>query len=170
MPEDGTKGIRAWEKALAIFPSGLTLAPVSEPLGARRTHVTHEEGAILTLKRKVLSAMVALAAIVAVAAVTTSASAGTTASGKDVSADFTTQGGVAPAFLANARTIPLWTMCRPHSSNATPPIRSRRTRLPISVRFSGFEPKGQATANRRSINPFIRLRKCGVQVSVHCAG
>jgi hypothetical protein len=62
----------------------------------------------LTLKRKVLSAMAALAAIVAVAAVTTSASAGTTASGKDVSADFTTQGGVAPAFLANARTIPHW--------------------------------------------------------------
>jgi hypothetical protein len=26
------------------------------------------------------------------------------------------------------------------------PIRSRRTRLPISVRFSGFESKGQATA------------------------
>ena len=25
-------------------------------------------------------------------------------------------------------------------------------------------------ANRRSINPFIRLRKCGVQVSVHRAG
>jgi hypothetical protein len=27
---------------------------------------------------------------------------------------------------------PLRTMCRPHSSSATPPIRSRRTRLPMS--------------------------------------
>ena len=32
----------------------------------------------------------------------------------------------------NARKMPLWTMCRPHSSSATPPIRSRRTMLPIS--------------------------------------
>jgi hypothetical protein len=31
----------------------------------------------------------------------------------------------------NARTIPLWTMCRPQSSNATPPIKSRRTIVPI---------------------------------------
>ena len=35
----------------------------------------------------------------------------------------------------NARRMPLWTMCRPHSSNATPPIRSRRTRLPINFCF-----------------------------------
>ena len=35
----------------------------------------------------------------------------------------------------NARRIPLWTMCRPHSSSATPPIRSRRTRLPMIFRF-----------------------------------
>ena len=35
----------------------------------------------------------------------------------------------------NARRIPLWTMCRPHNSSATPPIRSRRTMLPMLVRF-----------------------------------
>jgi hypothetical protein len=32
-----------------------------------------------------------------------------------------------------ARRIPLWTMCRPHSSSATPPIRSRRTIVPMLV-------------------------------------
>ena len=31
----------------------------------------------------------------------------------------------------NARRMPLWTMCRPHSSNATPPIKSRTTIVPI---------------------------------------
>ena len=35
----------------------------------------------------------------------------------------------------NARKMPLWTMCRPHSSNATPPIRSSRTMLPMNVRL-----------------------------------
>ena len=32
----------------------------------------------------------------------------------------------------NARTMPLWTMCRPHSSSATPPIRSSRMKLAIA--------------------------------------
>ena len=41
----------------------------------------------------------------------------------------------------NARRMPLWTICRPHSSNATPPIRSRRTRLPM-IFASGFEFEG----------------------------
>ena len=31
----------------------------------------------------------------------------------------------------NARRMPLWTMCRPHSSSATPPIKSRTTIVPI---------------------------------------
>jgi hypothetical protein len=31
----------------------------------------------------------------------------------------------------NARKMPLWTMCRPHSSSATPPIKSSRTIVPI---------------------------------------
>ena len=30
-----------------------------------------------------------------------------------------------------ARTIPLWTMCRPHNSKATPPVRSRSIMLPM---------------------------------------
>src|SRR6478735_11769844 len=30
--------------------------------------------------------------------------------------------------------MPLWTMCRPHSSNATPPIKSRTTIVPIVIR------------------------------------
>ena len=30
-----------------------------------------------------------------------------------------------------ARRIPLWTMCRPHSNSATPPIRSSRTNVPM---------------------------------------
>ena len=34
-----------------------------------------------------------------------------------------------------ARSTPLSTMCRPHSSSATPPIRSSRTRLPIGCRL-----------------------------------
>src|SRR5580698_3851986 len=33
----------------------------------------------------------------------------------------------------NARNTPLSTMCRPHNSSATPPRRSRRTRLPIAL-------------------------------------
>lgn len=42
-----------------------------------------------------------------------------------------------------ARRIPLWTMCRPHSRSATPPIRSSRTRLPILPGYPGkFESKG----------------------------
>jgi hypothetical protein len=34
-----------------------------------------------------------------------------------------------------ARKTPLWTMCRPHSSSATPPIRSSRTMVPMIVCF-----------------------------------
>ena len=41
----------------------------------------------------------------------------------------------------NARRIPLWTMCRPHSSNATPPNKSRRTRLPIELRVPDLSRK-----------------------------
>ncbi len=55
----------------------------------------------------------------------------------------------------NARRIPLWTICRPHSSNATPPIRSRRTMLPMLVSFRQIESRGQAIAKRRRINPFL---------------
>ena len=47
----------------------------------------------------------------------------------------------------NARRIPLWTMCRPHSSNATPPIKSRRTIVPMLVCFRRIESKVQAIAN-----------------------
>ena len=54
-----------------------------------------------------------------------------------------------------ARRIPLWTMCRPHSSNATPPIRSRRTIVPMLVCFRRIELKVQAIAKRRRINPLI---------------
>ena len=63
----------------------------------------------------------------------------------------------------NARRIPLWTMCRPHSSRATPPIRSSRTRLPMRFGFQQFESKGQAIANRGGINPLIcrKLRREG---------
>ena len=35
----------------------------------------------------------------------------------------------------NARSTPLRTICRPHSSSATPPIRSRRTIDPISEKL-----------------------------------
>src|SRR6266852_7247271 len=63
--------------------------------------------------------------------------------------------------------MPLWTMCRPHSSSATPPIRSRRTRLPM-ISTSGFESNGQATAKRQRINLFVpivprRSCKCGAK-------
>ena len=42
----------------------------------------------------------------------------------------------------NARRMPLWTMCRPHSSSATPPIRSRRTMLPMLVGFPANASRG----------------------------
>jgi hypothetical protein len=38
-------------------------------------------------------------------------------------------------------------MCRPHSSNATPPIKSRRTIVPMLVCFRRIESKVQAIAN-----------------------
>src|SRR5665213_1228780 len=47
----------------------------------------------------------------------------------------------------NARRIPLWTMCRPHSSSATPPIRSSRTRLPIGLRFPNLSRTLKLSAN-----------------------
>src|SRR5258708_2228366 len=69
----------------------------------------------------------------------------------------------------NARSIPLWTMCRPHSSSDTPPIRSRRTKLPMTVRFeigvewSGYQQKREyqshITADRHCERP---------PDSVHC--
>ena len=49
----------------------------------------------------------------------------------------------------NARRIPLWTMCRPHNSSATPPIRSRRTTLPMIIRSSGIELNDQAIGKPR---------------------
>ena len=40
----------------------------------------------------------------------------------------------------NARRMPLWTMCRPQSSSATPPIRSRITMVPIGAPYSPGTP------------------------------
>src|ERR1700733_8343060 len=37
----------------------------------------------------------------------------------------------------NARTTPLWTMCNPQSSSATPPIKSKMTALPMYARLPG---------------------------------
>ena len=50
----------------------------------------------------------------------------------------------------NARRMPLWTMCRPHSSSATPPIRSSRTMLPM---ISNSQTKGQANAKGARVKP-----------------
>ena len=46
-----------------------------------------------------------------------------------------------------ARRMPLWTMCRPHSRSATPPIRSSRTSVPISPLYPRLGRQA------RSINP-----------------
>jgi hypothetical protein len=61
--------------------------------------------------------------------------------------------------------------CRPHSSNATPPIRSRRTTLPIDRQLCGFESKDQGIAKPQRINGFIALKDCecgGDQGAVGC--
>ena len=54
----------------------------------------------------------------------------------------------------NARRIPLWTICRPHSSSATPPIRSRRTRLPIRFSFPPNRVEGSGYRLTRGDQPF----------------
>ena len=76
-----------------------------------------------------------------------------------------------------ARKMPLWTMCRPHSSSATPPIRSRSTMVPIAFnspsrpsvrrhhyRQAGFPessallPAINANARTKSPRPSTNLR------------
>ena len=54
----------------------------------------------------------------------------------------------------NARRIPLWTICRPHSSSATPPIRSRRTRLPMRFSFPPNRVEGSGYRLTRGDQPF----------------
>ncbi len=76
-----------------------------------------------------------------------------------------------------ARKMPLWIMCRPHSSSATPPIRSRSTMVPIAFdspsrpsvrrhhyRQAGFPessallPAINANARTKSPRPSTNLR------------
>src|SRR5271168_792873 len=55
----------------------------------------------------------------------------------------------------NARTTPLWTMCNPQSSSATPPIRSRMTALPISILPGQRISLGIAEALHGFQHPFL---------------
>ena len=45
-----------------------------------------------------------------------------------------------------ARTIPLWTICRPHNKSATPPVRSRRIELPNAWHSPVADPSYELAA------------------------
>jgi hypothetical protein len=59
----------------------------------------------------------------------------------------------------NARKMPLWTMCRPHSSNATPPIRSRRTMLPMIACFHQLAQTLRLSPNLGGSTTFLLKRR-----------
>jgi hypothetical protein len=54
--------------------------------------------------------------------------------------------------------MPLWTMCRPHNSSATPPIKSRTTIVPIDDLLATRPSIGQ---HYRSY-PSLESGTCGV--------
>ena len=66
----------------------------------------------------------------------------------------------------NARRMPLRTMCRPHSSNATPPIRSRRIIVPIMPHLRHPAPRPVFSTLQAS----VLLRKKRSSAASTCGG